>query len=120
MNVRLVLLTVLSVTPTLVFGQAGVQKTTQGHGPPMHIKHNESALTGCLTKNPYNEYELVDKKGIHTLLYSSTVPLDTYMGQTVTLVGELSAAPSTDTGTARTVPHFKVVDLRPAPGKCRK
>jgi len=120
MKERLVLLTVLSVTPTLVFGQAGVQKTTQGHGPPMHIKHNESALTGCLTKNPYNEYELVDKKGIHTLLYSSTVPLDTYMGQTVTLVGELSAAPSTDTGTARTVPHFKVVDLRPAPGKCRK
>ena len=86
----------------------------------MHIKHNQSALTGCLAKNPYNEYELVDEKGTHTLLYSSTVPLDTYMGQSVTLVGELSAAPSTDTGPERPMPHFKVVDLRPAPGKCGK
>ena len=120
MKELLVLLTVLSVTPALVFSQTGVPKTTQSHGPPMHIKHNQSALTGCLTKNPYNEYELVDEKGIHNLLYSSTVPLDTYMGQSVTLVGELSAAPSTDTGPARPMPHFKVVDLRPAAGKCSK
>ena len=119
MKKRLVLLTVLSVT-ALVFSQTGVPKTTQGHGPPMHIKHNQSSLTGCLKKNPYNEYELVDEKGIHTLLYSSTVPLDTYMGQSVTLVGELSAAPSTDTGPARPMPHFKVVDLRLAAGKCSK
>jgi len=120
MKELLVLLTVLSVTPALVFSQTGVPKTTQSHGPPMHIKHNQSALTGCLAKNPYNEYELVDEKGTHTLLYSSTVPLDTYMGQSVTLVGELSAAPSTDTGPERPMPHFKVVDLRPAPGKCGK
>src|SRR5215469_3183251 len=120
MKELLVLLTILSVTPALVFSQTGVPKTTQSHGPPMHIKHNQSALTGCLAKNPYNEYELVDEKGTHTLLYSSTVPLDTYMGQSVTLVGELSAAPSTDTGPERPMPHFKVVDLRPAPGKCGK
>jgi len=120
MKERLVLLTVLSVTLALVFSQTGVPKMTQGHGPPMHIKHNQTALTGCLTKNPNNEYELVDEKGIHTLLYSSTVPLDTYMGQSVTLVGELSASPSTDTEPARPMPHFKVVDLRPAAGKCRK
>jgi len=120
MKERLVLLTVLSVTLALVFSQTGIPKTTQGHGPPMHIKHNQTALTGCLTKNPNNEYELVDEKGIHTLLYSSTVPLDTYMGQSVTLVGELSAAPSTDTEPARPMPHFKVVDLRPAAGKCSK
>ena len=116
MKERLVLLTVLSVTLALVFSQTGIPKTTQGHGPPMHIKHNQTALTGCLTKNPNNEYELVDEKGIHTLLYSSTVPLDTYMGQSVTLVGELSASPSTDTEPARPMPHFKVVDLRPAAG----
>jgi len=86
----------------------------------MHLKGNQSAITGCLTKNPHDEYELVDEKRVHNLLYSSTVPLDTYVGQSVTLIGERSATPSTDTGTARPVPHFKVVDLRPASGKCGK
>ena len=119
MRERLFLLIVLLGTPAL-FSQTVVPKPTQDHGPPMHLKRNQTAVTGCLTKNRQNEYELVDEKGIHTLLYSSTVPLDTYMGQSVTLVGELSAAPSTDTGPARPMPHFKVVDLRPAAGKCRK
>lgn len=86
----------------------------------MHLKHNQSAVTGCLTKNPHNEYELVDEKGIHNLLSSSTVPLDTYVGQSVTLIGERSSTPSTDVGTARPMPYFKVVDLRPASGKCSK
>jgi hypothetical protein len=85
----------------------------------MHLKRNQTALIGCLTKN-HNEYELVDEKGIHNLLYSSTVPLDTYVGQSVTLIGERSSAPSIDMGTARSMPYFKVVDLRPASGKCSK
>ena len=86
----------------------------------MHLKQNQTALRGCLTKNPHNEYELVDEKGIHNLLYSSTVPLDTYVGQSLTLIGERSSAPSTDMGTVRSMPYFKVVDLRPASGKCSK
>ena len=86
----------------------------------MHLGRNQSALTGCLTKNLHGEYELIDEKGIHNLLYSSTVPLDTYLGQSVTLIGERSGTPSTDTGTVRPMPHFKVVDLRPASGKCSK
>src|SRR5215469_5668797 len=117
---RLFLLTVLLLTPALVSSQTGVPKATQEHGPPMHLKRNQTTITGCLTKNPNNEYELVDAKGIHNLLYSSTVPLDTYVGQSMTVMGERSATPSTDTGTARPMPRFKVVDLRPASGKCSK
>src|SRR5215831_6551870 len=117
MKERFLLLTVLLVTPALVSSQTGAPKATQGHGPPMHLGRNQSALTGCLMKNPHGEYVLVDEKGIHNLLYSSTVPLDTYLGQSVTLIGERSATPSTDTGAARLI---KVVDLRPASGKCSK
>lgn len=117
MGERFLLLTVLLVTPTLVSSQSGVPKATQDHGRPMHLKLNQSAVTGCLTKNPHNEFELVDVKGIHNLLYSSTVPLDTYVGQSVTVIGERSSTPSTEMGTA---PPIKVVDLRPASGKCSK
>ena len=117
MKERLLLLTVLLVTPALVSSQTGAPKAAQGHGPPMHLGRNQSALTGCLMKNPHGEYVLVDEKGIHNLLYSSTVPLDTYLGQSVTLIGEQSATPRTDTGTTRLI---KVVDLRPASGKCSK
>ena len=120
MEERFFLLTVLLVTPALVSSQTEVPKPTQGHGRSMHLKPNQSAATGCLTKNPHNEYELVDEKGIHNLLYSSTVPLDTYVGQSVTVIGERNATPSTDTGTSRPMPFFKVVDLRPASGKCSK
>ena len=119
MEERFFLLTVLLVTPALVSSQTGVQKATQKHGPPMHLKRNQTAVTGCLTKNPNNEYELVDEKGIHNLLYSSTVPLETYVGQSVTIMGERSM-PGTDMGRARSMPHFNVVDLRPASGKCSK
>jgi len=119
MKERLFLLTLLFGCASSCF-PARPFTSTQGSSPQIHLKRNESTITGCLTRNPHNEYELVDEKGIHTLLYTSTVPLDTYMGQSVTLVGELSAAPSTDTGPARPVPHFKVVDLRPAAGKCSK
>ena len=114
------LLTVLLLTPAVVFSQTGVPRATQDHGHPMHLKRTQTAVTGCLTKNTHNEYELVDEKGIHNLLHSSTVPLDTYVGQSVTLVGERSATPSSDLVTARPMPYFKVVDLRPASGKCSK
>ena len=120
MEGRFFLLTVLLITTALVCSQTGVPKGTQDHGHPMHLKRNESAVTGCLTKTPHNEYELVDEKGIHNLLYSSTIPLDTYVGQSVTVIGERGSTPTTDMGTARPLPYFKVVDLRPASGKCSR
>lgn len=120
MKEQILLLTVLSVASALLSIPAQLPKATQGHGPPMHLKRNQTTVTGCLTKNPNNEYELVDEKGIHDLLESSTVPLDTYAGQSVTVMVERSATPSTDTGTARPMPRFKVLDLRPASGKCSK
>jgi hypothetical protein len=120
MEERFFLVTVLLVTPAFVSSQALAPEATQDHGHPMHLKPNQSAVTGCLKKNPHNEYELVDENGNHNLLYSSTVPLETYLGQSVTLVGERSATPNTEMGTARPMPYFKVVDLRPASGKCSK
>ena len=120
MEERFFLLTVLLVTPALVSSQAVVPRATQDHGHPMHLKRNQTAVTGCLKKNSHNEYELVDENGNHNLLYSSSVPLDTYVGQSVILVGERSATPNTDMGTARPMPYFKVEDLRPASGNCTK
>jgi hypothetical protein len=120
MEERFFLLTVLLVTPALVSSQTTVPKAAQDHRRPMHLKRNQSAVTGCLMKNPHGEYVLVDEKGIHNLLYSSTVPLDTYLGQSVTVIGERGSTPTTDMGTARSLPYFKVVDLRPASGKCSR
>jgi len=120
MKERLLLLIVLLLTPALVCIQTRVPKATPQHGAPMHLKRNQITVKGCLTKNPHNDYELVDEKGTHNLLYSSTVPLDTYVGQSVTVMGERSATPGTDIGTARSMSHFNVVDLRPASGQCSK
>lgn len=50
---------------------------------------------------------------------STTVRLDSYIGRPVTLVGVQSATPSTDTGTARPMPHFKVLEVRPESGTCK-
>jgi hypothetical protein len=54
------------------------------------------------------------------MVYSKTVHLDTYVGQYVSLVGNVSATPSTDTGTGRPMPHFIVMEVRPASGSCKK
>ena len=90
MEERLFFLIVLLVTPALVSSQTAVPKATQDHGHPMHLKPTQTAVTGCLTKNANDEYELVDEKGNRNLLYSSTVPLDTHVEQSVTLIGERS------------------------------
>jgi len=45
----------------------------QNISPQTDRKRNQSTITGCLIKNPHNEYELVDEKGIHNLLNSSTI-----------------------------------------------
>ena len=108
MRGRLFVLAVLMVAPALAFSQSPKQKT-------------HSKITGCLTRaDQSDEYRLVDEKGITNQVYSGTLHLDSYVGQSVTLIGDQSAMPSTDTGTGRPTPHFKVVKVKPASGTCKK
>jgi len=107
MRGRLFVLAVLVVAPVLAFCQS-----------PKH----QSKITGCLTAGQPNNYRLVDQRGVTNYVYSDSVSvhLNSYVGQSVTLVGDQSAMTGTDTGTARTSRHFKVVEVQPASGKCKK
>jgi hypothetical protein len=102
------MLAILVVAPAFAFSQSPKPKT-------------RSKITGCLTSTGKpDEYRLVDEKGVTNQVYSVTVHLDPYVGQAVTLTGDQSAMPSTDTGTARPTPHFKVVEVQPASANCKK
>jgi hypothetical protein len=108
MRVRLFVVAIMVVAPVLAFSQSPKPKT--------HIK-----ITGCLTSTGQPDaYRLVDEKGVTNEVYSTTVHLDSYVGQSVTLTGDQSATPSTDSGTANPTPHFKVVKVQPASGDCKK
>ena len=112
------LMTVLLLTAAALVGKSEPQKTSNDSSPQ---KHKHVTITGCLTKDPHEDYELVDQKGIHNLVYmSEKINLDSYVGQSVTLVGERSAMPSAEEGMRRAMPHFKVIELHPAAGKCGK
>jgi hypothetical protein len=107
MRGRLFVFAILVVAPALAFSQSPKPKT--------HCK-----ITGCLTSTDQSdEYRLVDEKGVTNQVRSVTVHLDSYVGQSVTLTGDQSATPSTDTGTGRPTPHFKVVKVQPASGDCK-
>jgi hypothetical protein len=109
MQLRLFLLVILLVIPALVFSQSATPKMTT----------NYVTITGCLTKNAHGEYELVDQKGVQNLVYKSDrVDLESHVGQSVSLTGEQSAVPSTDTGTSHPMPHFVVKKLEQGSGKC--
>lgn len=111
------LMTVLLLTAAALVGKSQAQNTT--NNSTQHSKN--VTITGCLTRGPHEEYELVDQKGIHNLIYKSEkINLDSYVGQSVTLVGERSAMPSTEAGMPRAMPHFKVRELQAAAGKCGK
>jgi hypothetical protein len=108
MRGRLFVLAILLVALALAFSQSPKQKT-----------HNK--ITGCLTSaDQPDEYLLVDEKGVTNQVYSVTIHLDSYVGKSVTLIGDQSAVPNTDTGTARPMPHFKVVKVQPRSGTCKK
>jgi len=98
-------LAILMVAQALVFSQS-----------PQH----QSKITGCLTAGNPDDYRLVDQRGVTNYVYSSTVHLNSYVGQSVTLIGDQSAMTGTDTGTAKPTRHFKVVEVQPASGKCGK
>ena len=120
MKNRLLLLAGLLFTTTLFFSQNEAPPSQTQDNSQSQKQQKHTTITGCLSKNPHNEYELVDQKGIHNLLYSSTIDFNSYVGKSVTVVGDRSAMPSTDTGTARPMPHFKVLKLQPASGNCNQ
>jgi hypothetical protein len=107
MRGRLFVLAVLVVAPALAFSQS-----------PKH----QSKITGCLTAGQPNDYRLVDQRGVTNYVYSdsASVHLDSYVGQSVTLIGDQSAMTGTDTGTGRTSRRFKVLKVEPASGSCKK
>jgi hypothetical protein len=106
MRGSLFMLAILMVAPVLA----------QSPNPKTH-----QTITGCLTSTgSSHEYQLVDEKGVTSIVYSTTVHLNSYVGKSVSLVGDQSATPSTDTGTGRPMPHFKVVKVQPASGDCKK
>ena len=107
MELRHFLFAILFVIPTLLFSQT----------PKLTTHH--LTITGCLTKNPHGDYDLVDQNGVHNLVYKSDrVDLESHVGQSVSLTGQQSAMPSTDTGTSRPMPHFVVKKLQDGSGKC--
>ena len=111
MRLRLLLLSIILVSATLYSGNSQAQSGTKKH----HV-----TITGCLNKL-HDDYELVDQEGVHNLVYKSEkFDLEPYLGKSVTLVGERSAIPSTDSGTARPMPHFRVRELRPGTGNCER
>ena len=107
---------ILAVTAGLAAGQAN-QNAPQNN-PQSVIPGHRTTITGCLTGEP-DHYRLTDQKGVTNIVVSTTVHLDSYVGRPVTLVGVQSATPSTDTGTARPMPHFKVLELHPESGSCK-
>ena len=106
------------LTASTVFGQVSDPNPTQDNSQAQ-MTHNQIAVTGCLTKNSHNEFELVDQKGVHNLPYSSTVNLDSYVGKEVTIVGRRAATPSSDTG-GHSAPHFQVSKVQSSSGDCKK
>jgi hypothetical protein len=112
------LLTILVFMAALAFSQTDTQNATQNSNRQTATSEHRSTITGCLTGQP-DHYRLKDQNGVTNMLLSPTVQVDSYVGQFVTLVGIQSATPSTDTGTARPMPHFKVLEVHPASGKCK-
>jgi hypothetical protein len=53
------------------------------------------------------------------MVYSSSVHLDSYVGQSVTLVGVQSTTPTHDMHNGRRMPHFNVLEVRPESGNCK-
>lgn len=119
MRGNLLVLAILVVTQAFAFSQTDTSAAQKSVGQT--AKH-KSTITGCLTSTMMGkrkEYRLVDQKRNKNIAYSKTVDLDPYVGQSVTLVGDVSATPSTDEGTREPMPVFMVFEVQPASGKCK-
>ena len=104
---------------SLAFSQSDKPSAGANSDIQLVTHHKQNSITGCLTSAEHYTYRMVDQKGVTNMVYSSTVHLDSYIGQFVTLVGSKSATPSTDTGTGRPMPHFAVTAVHPATGQCK-
>jgi hypothetical protein len=105
--------TLALLSPILV----GAQNPSNG-SKPNDLHHPQSVITGCLTKNSLNEFELVDQDGFDNLPYSGVVHLNEYVGKTVTLYGRRAAAPSHETGIRGT--HFQVSKVHSVSDQCKQ
>jgi len=92
------------------------QDTTNGN-KPNDLHHERINITGCLSKNSLNEFELVDQ-GNDYLPYSAVVHLNKYVGKTVTLTGLVGAMPSADSGVHK--PHFQVSKVKLVSDQCKQ
>lgn len=120
MRRRFLVLIILVVTPGLAFSQTDTPSAKSSNAQTPPSGKTSSTITGCLTPAKHDTYRLVDEKRVTNIVFSETVQLDAYVGQFVTLVGDVSATPSTDNGKGRPMPHFKVMEVRPASGSCKK
>ena len=122
MRGSLLLLTILLVTPALVFSQTETPSATQDIHRQSVQQQNSSTIIGCLT-GKQDEYQLVDQEGTTHLLFNPTVDLHSYVGQSVTLVGEndarRDASASSDEGTAHGMHFFRVVEVSRTSGVCK-
>ncbi|HKF02552.1 MAG TPA: hypothetical protein VKB49_09565 [Candidatus Sulfotelmatobacter sp.] len=119
MRRNLFVLALLAATSALAFGQSSKPSAAEDVDSQPVGHHKHSSITGCLTSAEHDTFRLVDQKGVTNMVYSSTVHLDSYVGQFVRLTGSQSATPSTDTGTGRPMPHFAVTGVHPATGQCK-
>jgi len=119
MRRNLLVLAILVVAQAFAFSQtdnSAAQKST------VQTAKHKSTITGCLTSTTVGkrkEYRLTDQKRNQNIAYSKTVDLDPYVGQSVTLVGTVSATPSADETTRDPMPVFMVFEVQPASGKCK-
>jgi len=105
---------------TLLLAPLPICAQQPAQGKDNKLGHEDSAITGCLTKNELKEYELVDEHGIDNLPYSTIVDLDKYVGHTVTLVGRRAATPSAETTPGPVKTHFMVRKVESTSGQCAK
>lgn len=117
MRGSLLALVILAVTAGLAVSQDN--KNAPANSNPRDVRPgNRTTITGCLTGES-DHYRLTDQKGVTNIVYGSSAELDSYVGKPVTLLGDQSATPSTDTGTAHPMPHFKVIEVHPESGSCK-
>jgi hypothetical protein len=119
MRGNLLVLAILVVTQAFAFSQTDTSAAKKSISQT--AKH-KNTITGCLTSTMVGkrkEYRLVDQKRNQNIAYSKTVDLGPYVGQSVTLVGDVSATPSADETTREPMPVFMVFEVQPASGKCK-
>ena len=119
MRGSLLILIILVFVPALAVSQTDTTSPSQNNSPKTATHRNRSKITGCLTSSDSDHYLLTDQNGVKNMVYSNSVHLDSYVGQSVTLVGVQSATPTHDTHNGHAMPHFNVLEVHPSSGDCK-